>query len=331
MMPPTPNPGRLLGLSGQYWQTCALHAGVKLKLFTTIGRKARSAEQIAEMIQADTRAVTMLLNALIAMGLLRKEGPHFGNTDESRLFLDETSKTYQGHIILHHHQLMPSWAALDEAVRTGRPVRTRSSFDDPEARRHFLMGMFNLAMGLAPRVVAAVDLTNRQRLLDLGGGPGTYAIHFCQSQPALQAVVFDLPGTQPFAEETIGRFGLSDRIEFAPGNYLTAPLPGHFDVIWLSHILHAENPENCRALIGKAVDALEVGGMMIVHDFFLHATMDGPLFPTLFMLNMLLGTDGGQAYSQEQVEAMLKKAGLHAIERLPLDSPNDSGLLIGYK
>jgi len=78
MMPPTPNPGRLLGLSGQYWQTCALHAGVKLKLFTTIGRKARSAEQIAEMIQADTRAVTMLLNALIAMGLLRKEGPHYG-------------------------------------------------------------------------------------------------------------------------------------------------------------------------------------------------------------------------------------------------------------
>jgi SAM-dependent methyltransferase len=330
-MSSTPNPGRLLALSGQYWQTCALHAGVKLKLFTTIGREARSPEQIAKMIQADTRAVTMLLNALVAMGLLRKEGPHFGNTDESRLFLDETSTTYQGHIILHHHQLMPSWAALDEAVRTGRPVRTRSSFDDPEARRHFLMGMFNLAMGLAPRVVAAVDLTNRQRLLDLGGGPGTYAIHFCQSQPALQAVVFDLPGTQPFAEETIERFGLSDRIEFAPGDYLTSPLPGHFDVIWLSHILHAENQENCRCIIRKAFDALEAGGIMIVHEFFLQATMDGPLFPALFALNMLLGTDGGQAYSHLQVEAMLKEAGLHAIERLPLDSPNDSGLLIGYK
>lgn len=331
MIPPTLNPGRLLGLSGQYWQTCALHAGVKLKLFTTIGQKARSAEQIAKMIQADARAVTMLLNALVAMGLLHKEGPHFGNTDESRLFLDETSTTYQGHIILHHHQLMSSWAGLHEAVRTGRPVRPRPLFEDSEARQHFLMGMFNLAMGMAPRVVAAIDLTNRHRLLDLGGGPGTYAIHFCQSQPAMRAIVFDLPGTQPFAEETIGRFGLSDRIEFASGDYLTSPLPGHFDVIWLSHILHAENPENCRCIIRKAVDALEVGGIMIVHDFFLHATMDGPLFPTLFALNMLLGTDGGQAYSQVQVEAMLTEAGLHAIEGLPLDSPNDSGLLIGYK
>ena len=331
MMSPPPNPGRLLGLSGYYWQTCALHAGVKLKLFTTIGREARSAEQIARLIHGDERAVSMLLNALVAMGLLWKEGLHFGNTDESRLFLDETSPTYQGHIILHHHQLMPSWASLDEAVQSGRPVRARPSFEDAEARQHFLMGMFNLAMELAPRVVEAVDLTNRRRLLDLGGGPGTYAIHFCQSQPAMRAVVFDLPGTKPFAEETIGRFGLSDRIAFAPGDYLTSPLPGHFDVIWLSHILHAENPANCRRIIDKAVDALEADGFMIIHDFFLHDTMDAPLFPTLFALNMLLGTDGGQAYSQAQVEAMLKEAGLQAIERLPLDSPNDSGLLIGYK
>jgi len=331
MVPPPPNPGRLLALSGQYWQACALHAGVKLQLFTTIGREGRRAEQIAEMIETDVRALTMLLNALVAMGLLWKKGPHFGNTEESRLYLDQSSKTYQGHIILHHHQLMPSWARLDESVRTGRPLRTRASFEDPEARQHFLMGMFNLAMGLAPRVVAAIDLTNRYRLLDLGGGPGTYAIHFCQNQPAMQGVVFDLPGTQPFAEETIERFGLSDRIEFVPGDYLTSPLPGQFDVVWLSHILHAENPTNCRSIIRKAVDALESGGLMIVHDFFLDETMDGPLFPALFALNMLVGTDGGQAYSQAQVETMLKDAGLSAIERRPLDSPNDSGLLIGYK
>jgi hypothetical protein len=46
---------------------------------------------------------------------------------------------------------------------------------------------------------------------------------------------------------------------------------------------------------------------------------------------MLLGTDGGQAYSQAQVEVMLKEAGLQRIERLPLDTSNDSGLLIGYR
>ena len=326
-----PKPGRLMEISGAYWQTCALHAGVKLDIFTTIGKKERPADEIAGRIQADERAVAMLLNALVAMGLLRKEGGRFGNTEESRLFLDATSKAYQGHIILHHHQLMPSWACLDEAVRTGRSVRTSASFENTEARKHFLMGMFNLAMELAPRVVAAVDLSKRRRLLDLGGGPGTYAIHFCQNQPDLRAVVFDLPGTRPFAEETIARFGLAARIEFVAGDYLETPLPGHFDVVWLSHILHAENPENSRVIIRKAVQALSDDGLMIVHDFLLNETMDGPLFPALFALNMLLGTDGGQAYSQAQIAAMMSEAGLHAVERLPLDSPNDSGLLMGYK
>jgi SAM-dependent methyltransferase len=330
-MPPTPNPGRLLGLSGSYWQTCALHAGVKLGLFTAIGRHARSAEQIAAMIDADARAVTMLMNALVAMELLKKEGDQYANMDESRLFLDERSERYQGHIILHHHQLMASWADLDKAVRTGRPVRTRSSLQDAEARRHFLLGMFNLAMGLAPRVTAALDLAGRRRLLDLGGGPGTYAIHFCQRQPDMQAVVFDLPGTRPFAEDTIARFGLSDRIEFVAGDYMETPLPGHYDMIWVSHILHAENPANCRHIIQKAVDALDAGGILIIHDFFLQDTLDAPLFPTLFALNMLLGTNGGQAYSQAQVEVMLKEAGLRRIERIPLDSLNDSGLLIGHR
>jgi len=330
-MTPSHNPGRLLALSGAYWQTCALHAGVKLNVFTVLGRQVRSATQVAERIQADERAAAMLLNALVAMGLLRKDGDGYGNTDESLIFLDQASPSYQGHIILHHHQLMPSWAVLDEAVRTGRPVRKRPSFDHPETRRHFLMGMFNLAMGLAPQVVAAIDLSDRRRLLDLGGGPGTYAVHFCKRYPTLTGVVFDLPASQPFAEEVIRRFDMTERVAFAGGDYHETPLPGSFDVIWLSHILHAENPADCRRVIQKAAEALETGGMMIIHDFYLNDDMDGPLFPALFALNMLLGTDGGRAYSHAQVEAMMQQSGLHGIERRALDSPNASGLLIGTK
>ena len=330
-MPPAPNPGRLLELSGAYWQTCALHAAVKLDLFTALGRSFMSPGRIAAALETDERAVRMLVNALTAMGLLHRDKDRYGNSEESSRFLDKASPTYQGHIILHHRQLMPSWTRLDEAVRTGGPVRERLSLQDAETREHFLMGMFNLAMGLAPRVTAALDLQGRRRLLDLGGGPGTYALHFCRRHPALTAVVFDLPETRPFAEKIIGRFELADRVVFEPGNYRDTPLPGVFDVIWISHILHAENADTCRELIGKAAAALVSGGLMVIHDFFLNEAMDGPLFPTLFALNMLLGTEGGQSYAYVQVEAMMTEAGLQGIERRPLATPNDSGLLIGTK
>ena len=166
-------------------------------------------------------------------------------------------------------------------------------------------------------------------LLDLGGGPGTYAIHFCLENPRLQADVYDLPTTRPFAEKTIQEFDLSDRINFVDGNYLEDPISGSYDVAWLSQILHAEGPADCRSIIQKAVGALEPNGLIIIHEFILNNTMDGPLFPALFSLNMLLGTESGQSYSERQLTDMLADAGVNNIRRIPIESPNDSGLLVG--
>ncbi len=243
-------------------------------------------------------------------------------------FLSRTSPRYLGHILLHHHHLMASWAHLDEAVRGGGPIRERYSHgDEKELRESFEMGMFDLAMQIAPRIVPNIDLGSRKRLLDLGGGPGTYAIHFCQHNPVLSAVVFDLPSTRPFAEKTIGRFNLSDRIDFVQGDFLADPLEGPFDVAWLSHILHGEGAEGCAAILGKVKKALAPGGMILIQEFILDDTLDGPLFPALFSLNMLLGTGSGQAYSWGELEDMLAAAGFQDLRRLPLQLPNGAGVL----
>ena len=190
------------------------------------------------------------------------------------------------------------------------------------------MGMFNLAMGIAPTVASAIDLGGRQRLLDLGGGPGTYAIHFCQANPGLAATIFDLPTTRPFAEKTVARFNLADRIDFQPGSYLTDEIPGRYDAAWLSHILHGEGPAECLEILKKTVAVLEPGGRIMIHEFILENSLDGPLFPALFALNMLLGTESGQAYSQAQLEELLMKAGARDIERLPFKGPTESGIVV---
>lgn len=325
------NPGELLKLSGGYWMACTLHAGVNLDVFTTIGDETASAETLAERVGAESRAVEMLLNALAAMELLEKRAGAYRNTEVSRVFLSKTSPKFLGHMILHHHQLMESWSRLDESVRTGKPVRTRSSRDDGEWRENFLMGMFNNAMQQAPLVVEKIDLSDRRHLLDLGGGPGTYAIHFCQRNPRLKAAVYDLPTTRPFAEKTIHRFGLSERIEFQDADYLKEELKGRFDVVWLSHILHGESPEDARRIVQKAASVLESGGTILIHEFILNDSTDGPLFPALFSLNMLLGTDGGQAYSEGQLVEMLASAGIRGIRRIPIVSPNDSGIIAGTR
>ncbi|MBW1836559.1 MAG: methyltransferase [Deltaproteobacteria bacterium] len=323
------NPGRLLEMSGYYWKTCTLHAGVKLDVFTTIGDAHLRIEDIASNLGGDQRGVGMLLNALTAMNLLIKTDDQYSNTDAAKTFLSKNSPRYIGYMIMHHHHLVHSWSQLDQAVKTGHPSGTRASFSDEVVRESFLMGMFNIAMSVAPMVVSVIDLSDRVHLLDLGGGPGTFAIHFCKQNEKLKATVYDLPTTRPFAEKTIDQFGLSDRIGFMDGNYLEENIAGRYDVVWLSHILHGEGPDGCRKIIRKAVEVLEPGGTIFIHDFILNDTMASPLFPALFSLNMLLATPSGQAYSEKQIMDMLDKANVKKIQRLPFVGPTESGIITG--
>ena len=212
------NPGELLEVSGFFWKTCTLHAAVKIGVFTVIGDAERTAADIAREVDGATRSVVRLLDALVAFELLAKKGEFYSNTAFGREFLCKDSPRYLGHIIMHHHHLAESWSKLDKAVISGQPQRDRSSHSKEEWRESFLMGMFNLAMGLAPQIVPELDVSDRKHLLDLGGGPGTYAIHFCLNNKRLKATVYDLPTTRPFAEQTIQKFKLSDRIRFRDGN-----------------------------------------------------------------------------------------------------------------
>jgi predicted O-methyltransferase YrrM len=325
------NPGKIMGIAGAFWQSCTLHAGVKLDLFTTLGEDRLTGEEMAGRLGGDVRGVTTLLNALTAMGLLSKSKGAFANTPLGRAYLSRNAPAYIGYMIMHHYHLVESWHRLDQAVLTGRPSRSRASTRGEEEREAFLMGMFNVAMGMAPRAAKEIDLSGRRHLLDMGGGPGTWAIHFCLENPGLRATVLDLPGTRPFAEKTIARFGLRDRVAFEAGDYLKEEIHGGYDVAWLSQILHGEGPEACRAIIRRAAGALEPGGLLLVHDFVLDNDMAGPLQPTLFSLNMLTGTEGGRSYSEQQIMDMLREAGAGDIRRLPFRSPMETGIIAGNR
>jgi hypothetical protein len=322
--------GALLDLSSVYWRSSVIQAAVKLKMFDALGRESLDAREVALRTSTDRDSCERLLDVLAAYALLRKEGEGYRNSDEAIRWLCRDSDEYLGYIILHHHYLMDPWARLDEAVRSGRPVERSSGSGAQEEA--YLMGMFNTASLQAPDLVRRIDLTGRKRLLDLGGGPGTYAVHFCLQNPQLSAVVFDLPEARPYAEQIIRRFGMQERVAFMAGDYLEQEdLGAVCDAVWASHILHNEGPDACRAILAKAARSLESGGVLLVHDFFLDDTGSGPFFPALFSLNMLVATEQGRTYRQADVMGMMEQAGLTRIERLPYEGPSDSGVIRALK
>jgi hypothetical protein len=322
------SPGEILGISGSFWKSLTLHAAVRLEIFTLIGEESLTASEIGAKSKGNERGVTMLLNALAGMGLLAKEEGRFRNTPAGKAFLTKDSPRYVGFMVRHHANLVDSWSRLDEAVRSGLPVRSRAA-ESESSLEDFLLGMHSNSMGFAPRATREIDLQGRRRLLDLGGGPGTWSIQFALANPALQATVFDLPPSRPFAEKTIASFGVSDRVRFHPGDFIADDLPCCYDVAWLSHILHGEGPETCREIIAKAVGALEPGGLIMIHEFILDEDETHPPFASLFSLNMLTGTESGRSYTKGELAEMLTAAGVKKIHLLPLQGPTESRILAG--
>lgn len=320
--------GELMSIAGGYWKPCTLHAAVKLEIFTILSDDELSSSSITKQIGGNERGVEPLLNALVAMELLVKNNNLYTNTPASKTYLDKKSPQYIGYIIMHHHHLVDGWAQLDTAIKEDKPVQKRSHGEEKE-RESFQMGMFNLATSIAPQIADQIDLSDRHHLLDLGGGPGTHAIHFCLANPELKATIFDLPTTHDFAMNTVKKFNLEDRIDFAAGDFNIDEVKGSYDVAWLSQILHSNGPEQCQKIIAKTVKAMEPGGLIMIHEFFLHEDKAGPLFPALFSLNMLVNNEGGRSYSENEITDLLINTGAREIHRLPFQGPNESYILCG--
>ena len=323
----------LLKLSGSYWPCCALQAAVMLDVFTALDTAAgrMREDELALRLSCEGRSLGMLLTALVAMDLLDRDGTTLILPDGARRYLSRNSPEYVGFIIMHHADIMPAWTRLAEAVRGGTKTRERPSTKtgNPEERKNFLMGMFNIAVAQAENVAATLDLSGRKRLLDLGGGPGTYAVYFCRANPQLSATIYDLPSSAPFARETVERFNLADRIDFAGGDFLKDALPTGYDAVWLSQVLHGETPENAAALMRRGAQTLNPGGLLCVQEFIINDDRKGPVHPALFSLNMLVGTDGGQSYTQGEITAMMRQAGAAEIRRIDSGLPMGSGVLVG--
>jgi len=321
-------PEKILKTSGAYWQAFTLHAAVKLDVFSLVEKGVNTPEVLAAELKADNRALKMLLNALVSMGLIKKDGDAYQNPEPSRAFLVKNSPQYIGSIILHSYNSVKPWSSLVNAVKSGRS--NKNILDMPEdERRDFLMGMNVLASINSKKAAEAVDLSGCRHLLDLGGGPGTYAICFCMENPELKATIYDLIDSKPFADKMIGRAGLEHRIDFMAGNFVKDDIKGDYDAAWISHILHGESFDICVKILKKAALVMQPGSKIYVHDFILDNEHDGPLFPAVFSLNMLVNTQNGQSYSENEIINMFFKAGLRETARLSFRGDNDSGIICG--
>lgn len=302
-----------------------LLTAVELDLFTAVGSGA-TAQEVALKAGTHPRATETLLNALVAIGALVKQGARYFNTPATQQHLVAGSPGYARPALMHTVHLFDSWATLTECVRKGTAVRQPGvAAGDPQWTESFIDAMHWRAQGEAEELARKAGGASVRRMLDVGGGSGVFSIAFAKANPELRAEVLDLEPVTRIAQRHIRAAGLESRVTTRVGDLTRDEFGSGYDLILLSAICHMLDPQENLDLLRRCFRALAPGGRVLIRDFILEPEKTSPPQAALFAVNMLVGTKGGSTYTEEEYASWLRGAGFAEVRR------EDAGLITGVK
>jgi len=318
------DPSPIINLANAFLGSCVLFTASDAGIFRRLSEQdGLDAPTLAADLNLNPRGAELLLDACVAEALLTKSGTIYSNTPLARIFLTPGSPADLSNAIRYNRDIYAAWGRLGELARTGKPVERPELHlgEDENRTRTFVMSMHGRALGIGRGVVPLMDLAGRKRLLDVGGGPGTYSVLITRQFEGLQSTVLDLPEVVKIAAGLIDHQGASDRVNVQAGDYHTAEFPAGVDAVNFFGMLHQESPDGIRSLARKAFAALEPGGVVHVMDMMTDATHTAPAFSALFALTMALTTDNGWVFSSDELRGWLEEAGFRDFEVKPLPAP----------
>jgi SAM-dependent methyltransferase len=312
----------IMGLSRAFMESRIFLTGAELDLFTLTAAAPLTAEQIAERIGADRRSLTIVLDALAAMGLLIKQNGAYRTEPSAARLLAADSPDSILPIIRHNVDLWERWSRLSGKVAGRRP---------PDwSMRAFIDAMHVIGRPLTERIVKLVDPAGARRLIDVGGGSGTYTLAFLEAAPRMRATIFDQPEVIEMARERVGAAGMLERVTLVAGDFEKDPLPAGHDLALVSAIIHQNSPAANGELFRKVFAALDPGGRVVVRDHVLGPDRTQPRSGALFAVNMLVGTEGGNSYTEAEIREALTGAGFTGVRLIHLDTQMD-GLVEAFR
>ena len=325
---------RVNELARNFWKSAILRAGIKLDVFSLLENTALTSQEVAGRIGASSRYTQAFLDCCAIMDLLDNQNGKFTNSATASKFLVKGKAAYVGDHALHHTNTWASWGRLDEVIKEGKTLLPyETGFVDADTYwTNYMIGQHNRATsGQGHYLVQSLDLREKSKLIDLGGGAASYSIALCEANPQLKAVVVDerepLEVARPLVEES----NLQDQITLLEGSFFGTDLGTGYDVCLISGVVLIKPEEDCRRLFKLAYDILEPGGLVVIQDYMRLA--DNPErneLDTLEDLYVLVAFDPGAGNREgAEVASWLADAGFKNSKNIPL--PTQLGLVTAEK
>ncbi len=288
-----------------------LGSAMKAGLFEAL-EKEKDIAALKRELNADERALFIMLEALCAMGYVKKRKGMYAISKKARPIFLNHGKEYAGYLP-HFLNIMKAWLELPDLIKGKKPEK---------AERDVAAFMHAMASKPEESVRETIDSVLKRKkdaenVLDLGGGPGTYATAFVKR--GLKATLYDMPEVIDYVSK---EFGLKEirnltlrKGDFTEKEFEDAFESEAFDIVFMANICHIYSEDENKLLIRRVKKFLKRGGMVVIEDF----VRGRSTMAEIFAVNMLANTEGGNTYTEKQYRDWLEEAGFHDIEVIDLE------------
>ncbi|MEH6772103.1 methyltransferase [Maribacter arcticus] len=336
------DPSKIMQVGTGFMATKTLLTAVNMELFTILAKRELTGAEIQSRLGLQPRSLYDFLDALVALGFLRrtglKEKASYRNAEDTDLFLDKNKQSYIGGMLeMCNNRLYPFWNDLEEGLKTGLPQNETKNggkpvfeevYANPKKLREFVGAMGGIQMANFMAFAKQFDFSNYKTLCDVGGSGGFLAAHVTLNNPHMQCSSFDLPPVEPIAKENIKNMGLETKVKVLSGDFFIDDFP-KADVITMGNILHDWGTEDKKMLIKKAYDALPKGGALVIIENIIDDNRSENAFGLLMSLNMLIETSEGYDFSAADFSILAKEVGFQKVSIITLTGPTSA--VIAYK
>jgi 2-polyprenyl-3-methyl-5-hydroxy-6-metoxy-1,4-benzoquinol methylase len=325
-----PNPAGIFNAFNAYQVTFALKGAIELSVFTHIADGATSADEIAKRAGADARGMRILCDFLTVQGFLTKHEGAYGLTTDSALFLSKRSPAYMGSAarFLTTEQHFANFKDIAAVVRKGGTLHGEGNMEpNNEIWVEFAEDMVPIVMPAAQAIPPMVTKPDQPaKVLDIAAGHGMFGVMLAQYNRAAEIVAVDWGNVLQVAVKNATRVGVADRYRTVPGSAFDVDFGNGFDIVLLPNFLHHFDPPTNVRLLRKIHRAMNPGGVVATIEFVPNDDRITPPVAATFSMMMLGSTEGGDAFTFREFDAMFREAGFG--ESRIQDVPNSPERLI---
>jgi demethylspheroidene O-methyltransferase len=306
-----------------------LFACVQLDLFDKLAEGPQTAPALALRLSLSVEGAERLLAAAVALKLAaRRSGGRYGLGPLGAAMVGNDAAT----AMVRHHAILYGDLADPVALLRGEPAETELSRYWAYARTNQPAGLTGddvadytglMAISqsmIAQEVLDAYPVARHRRLLDVGGGSGTFIRAAAGRAPKLSLMLFDLPQVAEEAKQRLDTPDLEGRLTVAGGDFLSGSLPKGADLISLIRVLHDHDDDRALILLKGIHEALPADGALLIAEPMSGTPGAEPIGDAYFGF-YLLAMRSGRPRTPAEIGTMLTAAGFRSWRLIPSSTP----------